>query len=83
VKIYNSISLTNLVREETFTSTSISISNLAPGFEYYVVAIATNETGDSCESDPYKIETAKSLLKETEFPILQEDESIILLEQND
>lgn len=83
LKIYDSISLTNLVREETFTSTSISISNLAPGFEYYVVAIATNETGDSCESDPYKIETAKSLLKETEFPILQEDEFIILLEQND
>ena len=82
LNIYNDQALTDLFLTDQFTSNQVSLNNLAAGGVYYAVGIASNESGDSCESAVFEFSTTKALLKQDEFPILQQDGSVILLEIN-
>jgi hypothetical protein len=82
LNIYSDAALSNLFLTDQFTSNQVSLSNLAAGGVYYAVGIATNESGDSCESAVFEFSTSKALLKQDEFPIVQQNGDFILLEIN-
>ena len=67
-------------QDDVTTSTNYIMTPLTAGTTFYYQIVATNESGDSCESDIGQISTSKALLKQTEELILQQDGSAILLE---
>lgn len=67
-------------QDQVTTSASYVIEPLLAGQTYYYQVVATNESGDSCESEIDSFITAKALLKQTEELILKQDGSAILLE---